>query len=67
MKVSVKEMILREEVKNWFLKRTKYDDNMHKTYALILGRCAEGLKKNYKRENIGKRISKTNQLVYLNQ
>ena len=37
-------MILGEEVKNQFVRKTKYDDNMNKAYALILGQCAEGLK-----------------------
>ena len=26
------------------MQKTKYDDNMNKAYALILGQCAEGLK-----------------------
>ena len=37
-------MILTEEVRNWFLQKTEYDENMHKLYALILGHFAVGLK-----------------------
>ena len=33
----VEEMILKEEVNNWFVQNPNYNDNMHKAYALILG------------------------------
>ena len=42
-KGSAEEIILREEVNNWFVWKTKYDDNMQKECALILGQCTEGL------------------------
>ena len=42
---SVKEIILREEFKNWFEQKSKYNDNMRKEYTLILGQCTEVLKK----------------------
>ena len=41
---TVDDMILREEVKSWCIRKKKYEDNMHKAYALILGQCTEGLK-----------------------
>ena len=44
MKRSVEEMILREEVNNWFLLKAKYKENMNKAYVLILGQCGEVLK-----------------------
>ena len=43
MKDSVEEMIFREKVKNWFVRKKKYDENMHKTYALVLVQCTEEL------------------------
>ena len=36
-------MILRQEVNNWFVRKQKYDKNIHKSYALVLGQCKEGL------------------------
>ena len=45
VKFSVEEIILREEVKNWFVKKTKDNANIHKSYAKILGQCTERLKK----------------------
>ena len=38
-------MILREELKNLSIRNTKYDDNMHKYYALILVKYTKGSKK----------------------
>ena len=55
-KYSGKEIILIEEVKNWFIQKMQYEKNMHKAYVLILEQCTEALQKNYKRENIGKQI-----------
>ena len=40
---SGEEMILREGVNNWFLPNTKYNDNMYKICAMILGQCTENL------------------------
>ena len=34
-KGSSKEMISKEEVRNWFVQKTKYNDNTQKAYALI--------------------------------
>ena len=54
VKGSLEEIILREEVKNWFVKKTKYDNNMHKAYALVLGQLTRGLKNELQtRKNIG--------------
>ena len=44
MKGSVEEIILREEVNNWFIKKKKYGDNIHKEYVLVLVQHTEGLK-----------------------
>ena len=35
VKGSVKEMILREEVNNWFVLKTKYGGSVHKEYVLV--------------------------------
>ena len=61
------EMILGEEVKNWFVRNKKDGDNMHKTYALILGQCTEGLNNKLHARKIGKHVSIINQLQYLKQ
>ena len=36
-------MMLRKEVNNWFVKKTKHDKNIQKAYATILGKCTKGL------------------------
>ena len=43
-KGSVEEMIFREEVNNWLVRKKKYNTNIHNAYALILVQCTEGLK-----------------------
>ena len=67
LKGSDEEMVLREKVKNWFIRKTKYDENMHNSYAMILVQCTKLLRNKLQVKNIGKNISKTNQLVYLRQ
>ena len=67
MKDSAEEIIPRDEVNNWFILKIKYYCNMHKSYALILGQCAEGSKKKLQVKQYWEKILKTNQLVYLNQ
>ena len=37
-------MILRDEVKNQFILKTRYDDNMNKAHIPILGQCTKVLK-----------------------
>ena len=44
MKSSVKEITLREKVKNWFIRKINYDNSIHKSYALVFVQCNEGLK-----------------------
>ena len=41
---SIEYMILSAEIKQYVDKLSKYIDNMHKAYALILGQCTLGLK-----------------------
>ena len=48
MKGSDEEMILREEVKNFFAQKKNYDGNMHKAYEQILGKCTEVLRNKLK-------------------
>ena len=42
--LDVAKMILQSEVKHHIERKTKYSDNMHKTYALIIGQCTLGLR-----------------------
>ena len=49
-----KEIILRDEVNNFFVQKKEYNYNIHKAYELILGQCTQGLNEKYKQENIWK-------------
>ena len=40
----VDKMILQQEVKDYVLRKKKYEDNMNKAYGLILGQCTQGVK-----------------------
>ena len=49
---SLEEMMLAGEVKNYFFRKEKYEDNMNKAYGLILGQCTQGVKNKLETEKV---------------
>ena len=44
LKGSVEEIIMREEVNNWFILKTKFENYLHEEYGLISEQCTKLLK-----------------------